>query len=45
MKTKVLGAEVARWMRSAAARGDAADLLSARKGYRDVRMGFASSLC
>ena len=39
---KVLGAEVARWMRSAAARDDAADLLSARKGYCEVRMGFTS---
>lgn len=30
---KVFGAEVARWMRSAAARGEEADLVSARKGY------------
>lgn len=31
--TKVPGAEVARLMRSAAARGDVADLLRIRKGY------------
>jgi hypothetical protein len=32
-KMKVLGAVVARVMRSAAARGEEADLVSARKGY------------
>lgn len=35
-KTKVFGAEVARVMRSAAARGDVADLERARNGYYDV---------
>lgn len=30
---KVFGAEVARWIRSAAARGEEADLVSARKGF------------
>jgi hypothetical protein len=32
-KMKVFGAEVARWIRSAAARGEEADLVSARKGF------------
>lgn len=32
-KMKVFGAEVARWTRSAAARGEVADLVSARKGF------------
>jgi hypothetical protein len=34
LKMKVLGAEVARMMRSAAARGEEADLVSAKKGWR-----------
>lgn len=33
---KVFGAEVARVMRSMAARGEEADLVRARKGWRDV---------
>ena len=36
---KVLGAEVARLMRSMAARGEEADLVRARKGRRDVSGG------
>lgn len=34
VKMNVLGAEVARWIRSAAARGEVADLVSARKGCK-----------
>lgn len=33
---KVLGAEVARVMRSMAARGEEADLVRARKGWRNI---------
>lgn len=38
----VLGAEVARMIRSAAARGDVADFVSTRKGYHEVSVLKAS---
>ena len=37
-KTKVFGAEVARVTRSAAARGEVADLERARNGYEQTRL-------
>lgn len=41
MKRNVLGAEVARMTRSAAARGDVADLVRARNGFRSGRTRLA----
>ncbi len=44
MKMKVLGAEVARVMRSTAARGDEADLVRARKGCMMLDMGIGHKI-